>query len=181
MKNSGRIFGALLFPALAIAYAIFALWEQFTGDYRAITTQYALMLAVPVLALAALISIQEIIPSFGRLPGLSWLFKKPDLGTEEVQTAAQEDDHAKRPGGWFRVFALVGSAAALVYFLEDIGYIICFFTFVVVTMLALGLRSVITILLTAILTTLMVHIIFVGLLDLDLPLGLLENVLDTDS
>ena len=161
-------------------YAVYALWEQFTGDYRPITTQYALMLAVPVLLLAALVTIEALIPSFGKLAITSWLFKTPELGTDDTDVAKEPTQEDKRVGGAFRVIALVGAASALVYFLEDIGYPICFFVFVVVTMLALGLRSVFTILLAAVLTTLMVHFIFVGLLGLDLPLGLLEDLLDTE-
>lgn len=60
-------FGALLFPLLAIGYAVFALWEQFSGDYMELTTDYALLLSVPVLVLAGLLILCQLFPVLARL------------------------------------------------------------------------------------------------------------------
>ena len=67
MKFTKKTWGILLFPAVAIGYATFALWEQLSGNYKEITTDYTLILAVPILFLAGIIILQEIFPVLGAL------------------------------------------------------------------------------------------------------------------
>ena len=90
MNFTKKTWGILLFPALAIGYATFTLWEQLSGNYKEITTDYTLMLAVPILFLAGIISLQEIFPVWGRVMILRALFAEPpkaledDAGGEEL-------------------------------------------------------------------------------------------------
>ncbi len=180
LKFTRNTFGALLFPLLAIGYAIFALWEQFTGDYMELTTDYALLLSVPVLVLAGLVILCQLFPV---LTGLAIVrVFVPDLSKqrEPVFDAAPEAKAAPpeaHPGGTFRIAALVGCAFLLVFSIEAIGYLIGFFLFVVLVMLAMGIRSPVTILMVSLGTTLVVHFAFVELLDLPLPTGVLEDFL----
>ena len=180
LRFNRNTFGALLFPLLAIGYAIFALWEQFTGDYMELTTDYALLLSVPVLVLAGLVILCQLFPV---LTGLAIVrVFVPDLSKqrEPVFDAAPEAKAAPpeaHPGGTFRIAALVGCAFLLVFSIEAIGYLISFFLFVVLVMLAMGIRSPVTILMVSLGTTLVVHFAFVELLDLPLPTGVLEDFL----
>lgn len=181
MKITKKTWGALLFPALAIGYAVFALWEQISGNYREITTGYALLLAVPILILAGIISLQEIFPHLGRLMILRSLFADPSKELEEYTGGAETVEPEAVPGGAFRVIALTGLAFILVVGLEDIGYLLGFFLFSALALWALGIRSLITILAISVGTVLMVHFVFVGVLNLDLPPGILEGYIGGDE
>jgi len=65
--------------------------------------------------------------------------------------------------------------------MEEIGYFLGFFLFSALVLLANGIRSFITILAISAAGALMVHFIFVGILDLDLPLGILEGLIGGDE
>ena len=180
LKFNRNTLGALLFPLLAIGYACFALWEQFAGDYMELTTDYALLLAVPVLVLAGLVILCEVFPVLTRLAIVRGLV--PDKSKEreqglDVEPEAKVEKPKAHPGGFFRVAALVGCAFLLVFTIEAIGYPIGFFLFVVLVLLAMGIRSPVTILIVSVGTTLVVHFAFVKLLDLPLPTGVLEYFL----
>lgn len=180
LKFNRNTLGALLFPLLAIGYACFALWEQFAGDYMELTTEYALLLAVPVLVLAGLVILCEVFPVLTRLAIVRGLV--PDKSKEhepelDVEPEAKVEKPKAHPGGFFRVAALVGCAFLLVFTIEAIGYPIGFFLFVVLVLLAMGIRSPVTILIVSVGTTLVVHFAFVKLLDLPLPTGVLEYFL----
>ena len=185
MKFTKKTWGALLFPALAIAYAVFSLWEQLSGNYKEITTDYTLLLAVPVLVLAGIIILQEIFPHFGRLMILRSLFAVPSADpSKELKASAGSEETAEpeiRPGGAFRVIALVGLALILVVGMEDIGYFLGFFLFSALVLWALGIRSLITILAISVGAAVMVHFVFVGILNLDLPPGILEGYIGGDE
>ncbi len=180
MKFNRNTLGALLFPLLAIGYAIFALWEQFTGDYIELTTDYALLLAVPVLVLAGLVILCEVFPVLTRLAIVRGFVpdkskeQEPELDFEPEEKVEKPKAH---PGGYFRITALVGSAFLLVFTIETIGYLIGFFLFVVLVLLSMGIRSPVTILIVSLGAILVVHFAFVKLLDLPLPTGVLEDFL----
>ena len=181
MSFNRNTFGALLFPLLAIGYAVFALWEQFSGDYMELTTDYALLLAVPVLVLAGLVILCQLFPMLARLVVVRGFV--PDLSKQDepgFDTAAEAKAPPSKapPGGTFRIAALVGYAFLLVFSIDTIGYLISFSLFVVLVLLAMGIRSTITILMVSLGTILVVHFAFVGLLDLPLPTGVLEDFLE---
>ncbi len=177
MKFNRNTLGALLLPLLAIGYACFALWEQFTGDYMELTTDYALLLAVPVLGLAGLVILCEVFPVLTRLAIVRGFVPDPRK-EHEPELGVEPEEKVEKPktqsGGYFRVAALVGCAFLLVFTIEAIGYSIGFFLFVVLVLLAMGIRSPVTILIVSLGTTLVVHFAFVELLDLPLPTGVLE-------
>ncbi len=180
LKFNRNTLGALLFPLLAIGYAIFALWEQFTGDYIELTTDYALLLAVPVLILAGLVILCEVFPALTRLAIVRGLVPDPSKEREQGLDVEPEEKAEKpkaQTGGFFRVAALVGCAFLLVFTIEAIGYLISFFLFVVLGLLSMGIRSPVTILIVSLSTILVVHFAFVELLDLPLPTGVLEDFL----
>ncbi len=171
----------MLFPLLAIGYAIFALWEQFTGDYMELTTDYALLLSVPVLVLAGLVILCQLFPVLTRLAIVRGFVPDKSKQREPVVDGAPEAMAAMpkaHPGGTFRITALVSCAFLLVFSIEVIGYLIGFFLFVVLVLLAMGIRSPATILMVSLGTTLVVHFAFVELLDLPLPPGVLEDFLE---
>ncbi len=181
MKFNRNTLGALLFPLLAIGYACFALWEQFTGDYIELTTDYALLLSVPVLVLAGLVILCELFPVLTRLAIVRGFVPdkskkhEPEL---DVDPEVKVEKPKAHPGGYFRITALVGCAFLLVFSIEAIGYLIGFFLFVVLLLLAMGIRSPATILMVSFGTTLVVHFAFVELLDLPLPPGVLKDFLE---
>ena len=189
LKFTKKTWGALLFPALAIGYAVFALWEQLSGNYKEITTDYTLLLAVPVLVLAGVIILQEIFPLLGRLVILRSLFAVPSADPSadpsmELEASAGSEETVEpeiRPGGAFRVIALAGLALILVVGMEDIGYFLGFSLFSALVLWALGIRSLITILAISVGVAVMVHFVFVGILNLDLPPGILEGYIGGDE
>ncbi|MEE8140227.1 MAG: tripartite tricarboxylate transporter TctB family protein [Alphaproteobacteria bacterium] len=181
MNFTKKTWGALLFPAVAIGYAVFALWEQLSGNYKEITTDYTLLLAVPILFLAGIISLQEIFPALGRVMILRSLFAEPPKALEDDAGREETVEAEARPGGAFRVVVLAGLAFILVVGMEEIGYFLGFFLFSALVLLANGIRSFITILAISAAGALMVHFIFVGILDLDLPLGILEGLIGGDE
>ena len=177
MNFTKKTWGALLFPAVAIGYATFTLWEQLSGNYKEITTDYTLLLAVPILFLAGIISLQEIFPVLARVMVLRSLFAEPPKALEEDAGPVETVEAEARPGGEFRVIALTGLAFILVVGMEEIGYFLGFFLFSALVLLANGVRSYITIVAISAVGALMVHFVFVGVLNLDLPPGILEGII----
>jgi len=142
-----------------------------------LTTDYALLLAVPVLGLAGLVILCEVFPVLTRLAIVRGFVPDPRK-EHEPELGVEPEEKVEKPktqsGGYFRVAALVGCAFLLVFTIEAIGYSIGFFLFVVLVLLAMGIRSPVTILIVSLGTTLVVHFAFVELLDLPLPTGVLE-------
>ena len=93
---------------MAIGYATFTLWEQLSGNYKEITTDYTLLLAVPILFLAGIITLQEIFPVLARVMILRSLFAEPPKALEEDAGSVETVETEARPGGAFRVIALTG-------------------------------------------------------------------------
>ncbi len=177
MNFTNKTWGILLFPAVAIAYAVFALWEQLSGSYKEITTDYTLLLAVPILGLAGIIILQEFFPHLARVMILRSLFADPSKEREEFVGSEETVEAEARPGGAFRVIALTGLAFILVVGMEEIGYFLGFFLFSLLVLLANGVRKPIIILAISAGVALMVHFVFVGVLNLDLPPGILEGII----
>ncbi len=178
MNFTKAALGGLIVPLLAIGYAVFALWEQFTGDYMELTTDYTVYLAVPILVLGGFLIIHRLFPILGRLAVVRFFVpdraQSGEMSLEETAEAAASGP-AARPGGGMRLAALVGFAFILVLTLETVGYLIAFFVFAVLVLLAMGVRSAVTILGVAVATVLVVHFVFAGLIDMPLPEGFLEE------
>jgi hypothetical protein len=178
MNFTKEALGGLVVPLLAIGYAVFALWEQFTGEYMELTTDYTLYLAFPVLVFGVLLMIHRLFPIIGHLAVVRIFVpdrsKSGEMSLEETAEAAASGP-AARPGGWMRLAALVGLAFVLVLTIETVGYLIAFFLFTVLVLLAMGVRSAVTILAVAVATVLVVHFVFAGLIDMPLPESFLEE------
>ncbi len=181
MKFTEKTWHALLFPALAIGYAVFSLWEQFSGNFKEITTDYTLLLAVPILVLAGVVFLHELFPRLGHLMILRSLFADPSKDLEKIAGSEETVKLEIRPGGAFRVVALVGLAFILVVGIGEIGYFLGFFLFSGLALWVLGIRSPFTVLAISLGTALMVHFVFVGILNLDLPAGVLEGYIGGDE
>ena len=155
MKLSKEHLGAILFPLMAIGYSTFSLWEHLTKDYRDLTVNYGLMVNLPVLLLAA-IAIGRILFVQGALE------EKSSFEAAPVSTGTT---HIHKPIG------LIVLSVLLVATIDWIGYLIGFFSVVVLALYLMGIRKHILILLMAIITTALIHFIFVQILQLQLPPG----------
>lgn len=76
-------------------------------------------------------------------------------------------------GGWKKVVYAVSVLMAAAFLFERVGYLLTFFVLIVLLMKGVGRQSWKRILLTALLTTLGVYIVFVRLLEVQLPRGFL--------
>ncbi|MFQ5960804.1 MAG: tripartite tricarboxylate transporter TctB family protein [Candidatus Methylomirabilales bacterium] len=181
MKFTEKKLGGLIVPLLAIAYALFALREQYTGDYMELTTDYALLLAVPVLVLAGIVLLGELFPEKWDAAILRKIRSYLSIQPEPAGDVAPKPEPSPSkilPGSYFRTAALTGCALLLVFSIETIGYHITFFAFVTLVLIGMGIRAPITILVVSLATILVVHFAFVELLDLPLPTGVLEDFLE---
>jgi hypothetical protein len=155
MKLTKEHFGAILFPLLASGYATFSLWEHLTEDYRDLTVNYGLVINVPILILSA-IAIARFIFVEGAL--------EEKTSIDSTQTTS-DNNHPIKPIG------LIALSALLVVSIDWIGYLIGFFVFTVLGLYLMGIRRHVLILSMAIVTTILIHFIFVQILQLQLPSG----------
>ena len=167
--NLRRILGALIVPLLAVAYALYAWWEQTEGAYREDTTQYMMVLIVPVLALAAAVILQSLFESWRHARGERLQARAPD---EPDATRATPADR----GRFLRPALLIAASLLLVLAIEWLGYVISFSLFVVAVLLAMGVRAPVRVAAIAVSTMVLVHVVFIEILDQPLPRGLLESL-----
>jgi putative tricarboxylic transport membrane protein len=80
---------------------------------------------------------------------------------------------AGSPGGWKRVAYTVVVLMVGAFFFEQVGYLLTFFLLIVLLMKAGERQSWTRIILTALLTTACVYVVFVRLLEVQLPRGFL--------
>ena len=167
--NRRPILGALIVPALAIAYAMYAWWEQTEGAYREDTTQYMMVLIVPVLALAGIVILQSLFEGW-------WKARRRNLEAEQ----RDEADAAQAPppdrGRFLRPTLLIAASLLLVLAIDWLGYLIAFSLFVVAVLLAMGVRAPLRVAGIAVCTMIVVHVVFIEVLDQPLPRGLLESL-----
>ena len=163
-----NLFGALVVPALAIAYALYALWEQGEEFYREDTTQYMMVLIVPVLVLAGVVILQSLVEAWraGR--------RAAREGGAAAEPGEEAQDAPPDRGRWLRPGLLVAAAIVLVLALDAIGYLVAFTLFVVAVLLAMGVRSPWRIGAITVGTMVVVHVVFIEILDQPLPRGWLE-------
>ncbi len=155
MKLAKDHFGAILFPLLASGYATYSLWEHLTKDYRDLTVNYGLIVNIPILVLSA-IAIARFLFVEGSL--------EEKTSIDSTQTTF-ENNHPIKPIG------LIALAALLVISIDWIGYLIGFFLFTVLGLYLMGIRRHVLIFSMATITTILIHFIFVQILQLQLPSG----------
>jgi len=155
MKFTKEHLGAILFPLLASGYATFSLWEHLTKEYRDLTINYGLMVNVPILVLSA-IAIARFLFVEGAL--------KEKTSIDSTQTTS-DNNHPIKPIG------IIGLSVLLVVSLEWVGYLIGFFVFTVLGLYLMGIRRHVLIFSMAIVTTILIHFVFVQILQLQLPSG----------
>lgn len=155
MKLTKAHLGAVLFPLLAVGYSTFSLWEHFTKEYRDLTVNYGLMVNIPVLILAA-IAIARFLFVEGALEERS-SFEGAPTSTGVTQL--------------YKPIGLIFLAALLVGTIDWVGYLIGFFAFTVLALYLMGIRKHVLIFSIAIVTTTIIHFVFVQILQLQLPLG----------
>ena len=168
--NLRRLLGALIVPLLAVAYALYAWWEQTEGAYREDTTQYMMVLIVPALALAAMVILQSLFEGWRRARE-----ERLRAATSGEPDAARATTPADR-GRFLRPALLIAASLLLVLAIEWLGYVISFSLFVVAVLLAMGVRAPLRVAAIAISTMVLVHVVFIEILDQPLPRGLLESL-----
>lgn len=152
--------GLLVVPALAFAYAAYALWELTTGPFHQVTIIYTYVIAVPMVLLGLIAVISDILkPSEARV-------SEGDSGD-----SGDVKDQALARGGGRRVILVVLASLALVIALPYLGYVIGFFLFVLFVLWAVELKNPVASLIIAVVMALVVHFVFAGLLSQDLPVG----------
>ncbi|MDA9982325.1 tripartite tricarboxylate transporter TctB family protein [Gammaproteobacteria bacterium] len=148
-------------PALAITYASYAWWEQRDGLYRADTLLYMRVLMVPVVVLVMAVVVQSLYTAWratregGAEPGGN-------------NTDTTESRH------YFRPALLICSTGILVYTINWLGYLISFTLFILVMLIGMGVRSIPRIVIITAGTVLMLHVVFIEILDQPLPRVLLS-------
>ena len=169
--NLRWILGALIVPLLAVAYALYAWWEQAEGAYREDTTQYMMVLIVPVLALAAMVMLQSLFEGWRRAREERLRAGAPEEPDPARAAAAPADR-----GRFLRPALLIAASLVLVLAIDRLGYVISFSLFVVAVLLAMGVRAPLRVAAIAISTMVLVHVVFIEILDQPLPRGLLESL-----
>ena len=163
------ILGALIVPLLAVAYALYAWWEQAEGTYREDTTQYMMVLIVPVLALAAAVILQSLFEGWRRAREGRLQAGAPD---EPDATRAAPADR----GRFLRPILLIAASLLLVLAIDWLGYLVSFSLFVVLVLLAMGVRAPLRVAAITLSTIVLVHVLFIEVLDQPLPHGLLGSL-----
>ena len=175
--NVRHALGALLVPALAVGYASYAWWEQADGAYREDTTQYMMVLIAPVLVLAGVVILQSLFEAFraGRR-GTAAGDGPPGAGGAG---AADTDSPSKDDRGrYLRPALLTAGALVLVLTIDRLGYLPAFTLFVAGALLAMGVRSARRIALITAGVMVLVHVVFIEILDQPLPRGLLAGIFE---
>lgn len=161
MRNIKSLAGQLIVPALALVYAVHALWELNDGSYQRVTIIYSTVIVVPMLILGAFAVAGDL---------RNWFRGERPSGVPKP-----EQEHDGVPGGMRRLVLFVGGSFALVVALDFIGYLVGFFVYVCFVLWAVNYRRVVPTLGIAVAVTAMVHFVFAGVLGQDLPLGFIAG------
>ncbi len=162
------LLGALVVPSLAIAYALYALREQTEGFYREDTTQYMMVLIVPVFILAGVVILQSLVEAWRAGKRVARADRAEVEPSEEGGFAPSGRGRYLRPG------LLVAASIVLVLALDPLGYLVAFALFVASALVAMGVRSPRRIAAITVCTMVVVHVVFIEILDQPLPRGWLE-------
>lgn len=132
--------------------------DQILRRYQESTIIYGLVLTIPILALAAIVLIQ------------GWRSRraKPAAAQADERTDTTTDSADVR-----RMIAFVALLAVCLLVLESLGYLLTFLGFLVASMLLLNIRSPLLIAGVSLGVTALVHFLFVGLLGMQFPVGIL--------
>lgn len=180
--NVRRALGALLVPMLAVGYASYAWWEQAEGAYREDTTQYMMVLIVPVLVLAGIVILQSLFEALrgrgrgGGDPRAGTGDGPPDAGGAGAADTAPPSKDGR--GRYLRPALLTAGALALVLTIDRLGYLPAFALFAAGALLAMGVRSAWRIAAITAGVLAVVHVVFIEILDQPLPRGLLEGMFE---
>lgn len=147
--------GALVFPGFALAYTGYSLWGQVSHNLRGSLITYALVLSIPIFALAAMALVQE--------------WRAAPSG--EAGKAGQDTGSRVRPA------LIVLLATATVAVMPWAGYLIAFALFIVGAMAILGTRRPMAYVAVLIPILALVYYVFADWLQLNLPEGILKGVL----
>lgn len=178
--NVRRALGALLVPVLAVGYASYAWWEQAEGAYREDTTQYMMVLIVPVLVLAGVVILQSLFEALraggGGGGGAAAGDGPPGAGGAGAADTAPPSKDGR--GRYLRPALLTAGALALVLAIDRLGYLPAFALFAAGALLAMGVRSAWRIAAITAGVLVVVHVVFIEILDQPLPRGLLEGMFE---
>ena len=131
--------------------------DQILRRYQESTIIYGLVLTIPILALAAIVLVQ------------GWRSRRAEPAAAQVEERSEMADGP----GIRRMIAFVALLAVCLLVLESVGYLLTFLGFLVASMLLLGIRSPILLASVSLGVTALVHFLFVGLLGMQFPVGIL--------
>ncbi len=164
MRFSKDLAGALVVPILTIAYALHAIWELNSGQFRDVTLTYTYAIAIPVLVFAVII--------------VARAFIQGDPSTDIGGDTDAERAAVVWQGRGKRLALVIGLTFALILTMEWVGYVFGFFIYVALVMWVMDVRDIKPILIVALVMTAIVQFIFADILDQDLPQGVLEPFFD---
>jgi hypothetical protein len=160
MKFSKDFAGALVVPAIACAYAIYAIWELNSGNYRPVTVTYTHIITIPILVLGLVVVVMACLRGD----------KPENIGGEtEAERAA-----VVWKGRGKRLILVVAATFALVVTMPWVGYVFGFFLYVTAVLWVMNVRKISAILILSLSMTAIVHFVFADVLDQDFPQGILE-------
>ncbi|MDP2739840.1 MAG: tripartite tricarboxylate transporter TctB family protein [Pseudorhodobacter sp.] len=139
-----------VFPAIALAYTGYMVGEQILKDFQNSTIAYALVLAVPIFLLGAVILVKEI--------------RAGQSG--EIRGTIVAAGTAWRTVGFLLLVIL------FILSFEPLGYALSFLIFTLASMLLLGVRSPVALVVTPVAMVAIVHFLFVRFLGMGFPPGL---------
>ena len=160
--NCCRFLGALTVPILAAAYAIYSYREQTGGYYREDTVLYMMVLIMPTLLLAGYI-------------GLKSLYQGWRINDEGNSAEPDKSDISDVRNNLSAIL-LISATISFVLVVHWLGYLITLSAFTMITLVAMGVRSVFPIVLTTVAAVSFVQVVFIEILGQQLPRGILSTL-----
>lgn len=155
-----RILGSLIVPAMAMIFAGYMVFEQYSGGYRASTRQYAVWLGACIAIFAVLSLITD----------LRKILREDRAGHQragaDLPAAAPE-----RRRMAFKIGGLVALTVVFILVLPRAGYVLSFFGYMAAIMLILRYRPIWKLVVICVALTAFVHFFFVVAFSLPLPRG----------
>ncbi len=159
--------GQFIVPVGAIAYSAYMILEQFRPGSNDSTRDYAMVAG----GLAIVLSVAVIVRALWSI----WS-SRPAAASDEPESELPSEQKTEMRRRYIQMGLLILATALLVAFFEPVGYVISFFIYMVATLLIVDVRSVKQILAISIVTTAIVHFLFVQWLGVTLPAGLLASI-----
>ena len=160
----------LFLPVFFIVYAVYLLNEIMAGNYQTMSVFYTQILAAAVMLLGVI----QLIRLFRSSPEL-----KSGATEGAVEAVAPVEDIPGQSGKKpiITMMAFTGLTIAVILGFERLGHLISFTLFLLVAFWLLRIRSIPRLLTLTMCSVAFIHVVFVELLGLDLPAGILEKVL----